>query len=60
MEDLVTEIHKKELELWYLCLALQELKVKNSGLFKEQDFSKLRANCKQILALVGEVEIRVP
>ena len=60
MEDLVTEIHEKELELWYLCLALQELKVKNSRLFKEQDFSKLRANCKQILALVGEVEIRVP
>ena len=56
MKDLVTEIHEKEAELWHLCVALQELKVRNARLFKEQDFSNMREECKQILTLIGEVE----
>ncbi|UCD57712.1 MAG: hypothetical protein JSV16_00980 [Candidatus Hydrogenedentota bacterium] len=57
MQDLVTQIREKEIELWYLYLALQELKLKDPDLFKEQDFSKLRENCREILFLIGELEV---
>lgn len=54
MEGLVKEIREKEEQLWFLYLALQELQVKDPELFAEQDFSRLRENCRGILRLVGE------
>lgn len=54
MADLIAQIKEKELELWYLYLALQELKIKDPDLFRKQDFSKLRETCGHILDMIGE------
>lgn len=59
MQDLITQIKQRENELWYLYLALEELKVKSPWLFQEQDFSRLRGTCKYILDLIGKEDRRV-
>jgi hypothetical protein len=56
MDNLVRHIREKEEELWLLYLTLQELKVKDSRLFQQQDFSKIRDSCSGILSLIGEAE----
>jgi hypothetical protein len=58
MENLITQIREKEKELWHLYLALQELKVKDPSSFRDQDFSRMRESCSQILSLIGNVESR--
>ncbi len=42
--------------MWILCVAIQNLRVKDSKLFEEQDFSRTRETCKQILSMIEETE----
>ncbi len=54
MDNLIRHIREKEEDLWLLYLTLQELKVKDSQLFQQQDFSKIRDSCSGILRMIGE------